>query len=192
MLYLVRHGQTALNRANLLQGRSDTPLNDTGREQARDAGRLLAEKGVRFARVYTSPLRRAVETARLIAPGVPLRVDERLIEMDYGPYEGTDLRHLPPEIITFFSDFVHNRAPEGMEQLSAVTARLGAFLEELKGEAEDGDILISTHAIALKGALEYLDPSSGGGWWSRNIGNCAVFAACLADGAYTVPELLEP
>ena len=112
-------------------------------------------------------------------------VEERLIEMDYGPYEGLDLRRLPPEVLTFFRDFVHNPAPEGMEQLPAVVSRVGEFLEEIKDLS--GNILISTHAIALKGALEHLTPESGGSWWSRNIGNCAVFAADNTGDHISVP-----
>lgn len=163
MIYVMRHGQTQLNRAHALQGRSNQPLNEAGEEQARTAGAMLAQRGVKFAHVFSSPLQRAVQTAQLVAPGVPVAVDERLIEMDYGPYEGADLRNPAPEIIEFFSDFVHNPAPAGMEQLSSVVARTGAFIEELKGL--DGDVLVSTHAIAMKGILEYLTPSSKGRYW---------------------------
>ena len=60
--------------------------------------------------------------------------DDRLIEMDYGPYEGMDLENLPPEIAAFFSDFVNNPAPEEMEQLSAVVQRTVAFLEDIYGQ----------------------------------------------------------
>ena len=190
MIYLVRHGQTLQNRAGLLQGRSDFPLNEMGREQARRVGAFFREQGVRFDAVYTSPLRRAVLTAALIAgETVPLRVDERLIEMDYGPYEGMDLRAPAPEVLAFFRDFVNVPAPAGMEKLSAVTARLGAFLEQLRPEAEERDILVSTHAIALKGALEYLTPASRGSYWAKNIGNCAVYRTAPTAGGYLVPEL---
>ena len=144
---------------------------------------------MRFDAVYTSPLRRAVQTAALIAgETVPLRVDERLIEMDYGPYEGMDLRAPAPEVLAFFRDFVNVPAPAGMEKLSAVTARLGAFLEQLRPEAEERDILVSTHAIALKGALEYLTPASRGSYWAKNIGNCAVYRTAPTAGGYRVPE----
>ena len=189
MIYLVRHGQTLQNRAGLLQGRSDFPLNEMGREQARRVGAFFREQGVRFEAVYTSPLRRAVQTAALIAgETVPLRVDERLIEMDYGPYEGMDLRAPAPEVLAFVRDFVNVPAPAGMEKLSAVTARLGAFLEQLRPEAEERDILVSTHAIALKGALEYLTPASRGSYWAKNIGNCAVYRTAPTAGGYRVPE----
>lgn len=186
MIYIIRHGQTELNHANVLQGRSDYPLNENGIVQAKEAGQWLVNQGIVFSHVYSSPLKRAVRTAELIAPGKPVVIDERLIEMDYGPYEGMDLSDPPPEIIPFFSDFVNNPAPEGMEPLSAVVQRIGAFLEEIK--ELPGNILISTHAIAMKGALEYLTPDSNGSYWSKYIGNCAVYAVNNIGGKIGVPE----
>ena len=183
MIYIIRHGQTELNNKQVLQGRSNYPLNEKGIAQAREAAERLRE--VAFSRVFSSPLIRAVQTAEIIAPGIPVTIDERLIEMDYGPYEGMDLNALAPEVITFFSDFVHNPAPDGMEQLASVVARAGEFIEELSGQ--DGNILVSTHAIAMKGILEYLTPESHGSYWSQYIGNCAVFAAEYKDGSFTVP-----
>ena len=106
--------------------------------------------------------------------------------MDYGPYEGADLKNPPQEIITFFSDFVHNPAPEGMESLSAVVERVGEFLEEIRDL--EGDILISTHAIAMKGILEYLTPGSKGSYWSKYIGNCAVYVAEHGAGNFGIPQ----
>ncbi len=187
MIYLVRHGQTDKNRAGALQGRSEHPLNERGRAQAEMLGAFLRAQGVRFARVYASPLGRAQETARLIAPEAEIVTDERLTEMDYGPWEGADLKEPAPELLAFFRDFVNCPAPEGMEPLADVVARLGAFLEELRSQPPEGDVLVSTHAVAMKGALEYLTPASRGGWWSKNIGNCALYAVELADGAWTVP-----
>ena len=189
MIYVVRHGQTKLNNAYALQGRSDHPLNPAGIEEARRTGDALARMGISFEHVYSSPLRRAVQTAELIAPDVPVAIDERLIEMDYGPYEGADLHNPAPEIVAFFSDFVHNPAPEGMEQLSSVVARTGAFVEELVGLS--GNVLVSTHAIAMKGILEYLTPQSHGSYWSKYVGNCAIYSIAVEDGVLGVPEELE-
>lgn len=158
MIYIIRHGQTELNNAHILQGRSDCPLNENGIVQAREAGQWLMEQGIVFSYVYSSPLKRAIRTAELIAP----------------------------EITTFFSDFINNPAPEGMEPLSKVVQRTGAFLEDIKDLP--GNILISTHAIAMKGILEYLTPDSNGSYWSKYIGNCAIYAASNADGHIDVPK----
>ena len=187
MIYIVRHGQTELNRKSVLQGRSDHPLNDVGREQAKSVGDAFRDAGIVFDKVYSSPLGRAVETAELIAGDAPIEVEEALIEMDYGPYEGTDLHNLPPEVEEFFKDFTNHPAPDGMEQLSSVVARAGEFLVRLKAEAVHRDILLSTHAIAMKGLLEYLTPASNGAYWSTYIGNCAVYVTECIDGTYTVP-----
>lgn len=187
MIYIVRHGQTEQNLKKKLQGRSNHPLTDLGREQASAVGDAFRDAGIVFDKVYTSPLDRAIETAKLVAGDVPIECEDALIEMDYGPYEGTDLHNLPPEVEEFFQDFTNHPAPEGMEQLSSVVARAGEFLERLKAEAVHRDILLSTHAIAMKGLLEYLTPDSNGAYWSKYIGNCAVYVTELNDGTYSVP-----
>ena len=188
MIYIIRHGQTEKNRANVLQGRSDIPLNDSGRQQAEEVRNRLIKAGIHFDLVYTSPLIRAVQTAAIIAEGIPQVKDERLIEMDYGPYEGMDLADPAPEVLEFFRDFVHNPAPNGMEPLQAIVVRLGSFLEEIREEAAEKNILISTHAIAMKGALEYLTPDSGGSYWSKFIGNCAVYTSEITtEGSWGIP-----
>ena len=187
MLYIIRHGQTELNTKMLMQGRSDHPLNETGMAQAEEAAGRFAGMGVKIDKVYSSPLIRALQTARAIAPDAELTVDDRLIEMDYGPYEGMDLRDPAPEVMEFFRDFVNVPAPEGMEPLPDVVERLGLFLEDIREEAEHRNILISTHAIAMKGALEYLTPDSHGSYWSTYIGNCEVYVAEADNGGFSIP-----
>ncbi len=204
MLYIIRHGQTSKNKAKLLQGRSDHPLNEDGMDQSRLAGEKLRTLGVRPYRIYSSPLIRAIETAELVAEALPggagdasvtasgggdpaIRTDERLIEMDYGPYEGMDLTQPAPEVMAFFMDFAGTPAPDGMEQLQEVVARVGTFLEEIRDEAAQGDVIISTHAIAMKGALEYLTPGSNGSYWSKYIGNCEIYAAEVTGDGYGIP-----
>ena len=217
MIYIIRHGQTANNKKNVLQGRSNAPLNETGIRQAQQAARFFREKGIRFDAVYSSPLARAVQTARIITgdvtdegaePGTGgsaaprIMLDERLIEMDYGPYEGMDLTDPAPEVLAFFKDFVNTPAPQGMEALDHIVARAGEFVEELKplfkgvGKEDASadaqpDILISTHAIAMKGVLEYLTPGSHGGYWSKYIGNCAVYEIGFEDGGFSVPRCVR-
>ncbi len=214
IIYIIRHGQTDLNKKRVLQGRSDYPLNEDGIAQAEEARDVFRAAGISFDRIWSSPLQRAVQTAVIAAGGslpqedggetasqVPIETDERLLEMDYGPYEGTSLLDPSPEIMEFFSDFTRNPAPEGMEPLDVIVQRLGSFLEDLRAEAcseetaaeaetsaEPLSILISTHAIAMKGALEYLSPDSGGSYWAKHIANCEVYVSRLKDGRFSVPE----
>ena len=86
MIYIVRHGQTDMNSRKVLQGRSDYPLNDAGIAQAQKAADEL--RHISFTKVYTSPLKRAVQTAEIIAPNAHAVVDDRLIEMDYALTKG--------------------------------------------------------------------------------------------------------
>ena len=126
----MRHGKTDRNKANVLQGRSDDPLNAEGIEQAKEAAAKL--RSIHFDHVFCSPLIRAVETAELVAPDVKPVIDERLIEMDYGPWEGADLVHPAPELLSFFSDFVSRPAPPGMESLASVTERAADFIRDIQ------------------------------------------------------------
>lgn len=188
MIYIIRHGQTEKNRARVLQGRSDVPLNQEGRNQAARVRDWFQFQDINFDMVYSSPLQRAVETAAIITKVCPLRIDHRLIEMDYGPYEGMDLLKPLPEVSLFFSDFVHNPAPAGMESLEEVVRRAGAFMEEIKPDAGGKSILVSTHAIAMKGILEYLTPDSHGSWWSKYVSNCSVYRTEVVGNHYSTPE----
>lgn len=189
MIYIIRHGETQKNKKKLLQGRSNDPLNEAGILQAQKAREYFESNNIHFEKVYTSPLIRAVRTAELIAGDtVKIITDDRLLEMDYGPYEGTSLEPPAPEVLYFFSDFVNHPAPPGMESLASVTGRLGEFLEEIRPEAVRGeDILISTHAIAMKGALEYLTPQSRGSYWSKYIGNCGIYRIETDGDQYMIP-----
>ena len=193
MIYIIRHGQTDQNVAHRIQGQRDFPLNDTGEAQAAAARDELAARGIVFHRVWSSPLSRAARTAEIVVGGAVEPVfDDRLKEMDFGPFEGTDLQAMPEDLKFFFKDFINHPAPEGVERLEDLKARLGAFLEDMKAEllgAGEGNcnVLISTHAIALKAAMEYLTPDSGGKWWMTFVKNCAVYAFDLVGGEFTVP-----
>ncbi len=86
----MRHGETELSTQRSYSGRREIPLTETGRKQARRVGERLRDAGVDA--IYSSPLGRAADTARAIAEatGAPLRIDQRLTEVDYGPLEGLD------------------------------------------------------------------------------------------------------
>ena len=72
---MIRHGKTELNKANVLQGRSNYPLNDEGIRQAEDAAKML--ESIDFDHVYSSPMIRAVQTAEIVAPDKEIRLDDR-------------------------------------------------------------------------------------------------------------------
>lgn len=126
---LVRHGQTERSITSTYSGRLDIPLTDAGREQAQATAQQLAQAGIDA--VVTSPLRRARDTAQAIADaaGVPLTVDERLTEVDYGPMEGLDRRGALAGLGQAYADYRADPfgAPvAGMEPLSDALARARA------------------------------------------------------------------
>lgn len=184
MLIFIRHGQTDLNKLNVLQGRSDYPLNEKGIQEAQKAHEFINELGIRIDRIISSPARRARQTGEIVAPGIRVETDDRLLEMDYGPYEGVSLGNIPDELMAFFNDLVNVPAPEGIEPLADVVKRAGSFLEDHKDEVSKENILVCTHAVALKGYLEYLDPESKGSWWDKYIGNCDIFITDVVNGQY--------
>lgn len=192
MIYIIRHGQTDRNQSGLLQGRSNARLNENGIRQAKEAGDYFRPQHIQFDRCYSSPLDRAVETAEIVTgfSENEIQKDDLLLEMDYGPYEGISLQNPPAEIVTFFSDFIHNPAPKGMEPLSHVVKRGGQFVQKMEYHMGE-NVLIAAHAISMKGILEYLTPTSHGSYWNKFIGNCGVYAFEWKDGRYTVPEEIK-
>lgn len=126
---LVRHGQTASSARHAYSGRSDIALTDAGREQALQAARALT--GARVDAVISSPLIRARDTAQAIADAAdaPLRIDDRLTEVDYGPFEGLDRAEAGERIGTAFHAWRADPfgAPvPGMEPLGDALARARA------------------------------------------------------------------
>ena len=129
LVTLVRHGQTERSATHAYSGRLDVPLTDAGREQARHAAQQLA--GAAIDAVITSPLQRARDTAQAIAgaAGVPLTIDERLTEVDYGPFEGLDRDGALAELGQPFADWRADPfgAPvPGMEPLADALLRARA------------------------------------------------------------------
>ena len=88
-LYISRHGQTPWNVEDLVCGRADVPLTEVGQQQARLLAESAMDKGIDV--ILSSPLQRARQTAQAVsdAIGVPIQIDDRLIEMDFGTYDGT-------------------------------------------------------------------------------------------------------
>lgn len=106
MLYIMRHGKTDWNAVHRLQGSEDIPLNEEGRQMVRDARKKYGD--LRFDICYCSPLQRAQETAEIFleGSGTPILTDDRLREMGFGMYEGTEHVTQKPEcpVYTLFHD----------------------------------------------------------------------------------------
>ncbi len=189
-LYLMRHGETDLNKEVRLQGQVDYPLNELGRQQAREAGVKMKKAALVFDRIYSSTLDRAIETAVLATGAERDRIikDERLMEIDYGPYDTVRLEDIGPEAFDFFRDPVHVLPPKGIESIQALSARVGSFLETLKTETRDLDnVLVVTHGVAMRAIFGCLLQQPGTAVWSMPIDNCELFYADCDGTCYQAP-----
>ena len=142
-IVLVRHGETEWSRALKHTGRTDIPLTDEGHDEAELVAHALA--GRRFSRVLSSPLRRALDTARLALPGVEPELRPELAEWDYGDYEGittVEIRKSVPDWT------VWRYGARGGESVEAVGARVDLLVAELR-EAK-ADVAIFSHGHLLR------------------------------------------
>src|SRR3954469_11457084 len=117
MLLLVRHGETEPNRHGRFLGQLDPPLTDVGRRQARALAEVLPAPAV----VISSPLQRARDTAS--AFGLPVHIDERWTELDYGELDGRARSDVPEPVWERWHSDVHF-GPQGAETLASLGARV--------------------------------------------------------------------
>ena len=148
MILLVRHGETEANRARLALGRADPPLTAHGRAQAAALAACLAPSGA--VRVVSSPLLRAVTTATAIADGlgVPVELDPRLVELDYGEWDERSFSEFPPEDLERWRTDP-SFAPPGGESLLAVGERVATLCEEL---VDGPSVVAVSHVSPIKAA----------------------------------------
>lgn len=143
-LLLIRHGQTDWSQSGRHTGRTDIALTDRGREEARAAARSL--RGWNLDRAYCSPLLRARETAEIVSPACGIVVDDRLVEWDYGVYEGESTpqtRERIPEWSVWTHDII------GGETVDEVGARADRFLERCLEEVPAGNAVVFGHGHHL-------------------------------------------
>ena len=153
MFYVLRHGQTDWNVQARLQGSTDIPLNDTGRAQARVAADIL--DGLGITRIVASPLSRALETAQIVGAklGLTPQTDVRLIERNFGLFEGLTLDEVRRERIEMrahmnpVADLDGKHYPDNAEPLGAVIDRV----YDCVSECRQGDAcLFVCHGIPFR------------------------------------------
>lgn len=144
MIYVVRHDQTDWNKEGKVQSRADIPLNETGREQAREIREQL--KNVVFDGVYSSELCRAIETAEIISGSKNVIRDERLSEVDNGKFEGVEVSEMVR--IRLSPDF--DPAKYGTESRESIRERVFSFLDKIVPGYIGKNLLIVSHAGTCK------------------------------------------
>lgn len=165
LIYIVRHGESEGNRADLFLGHTDLPLTEKGRVQAALAGGYAKEKRLSFDKVYASPLCRAYETAEIIgraagytAPPVPL---PGMREIDAGLWENRffdDLiRDFPHSYGEVWRHHIGLATADGGESVRALSDRVCETLFAVAAENEGKVLLIGTHATPLRAIQTYAE-----------------------------------
>ena len=166
---LVRHGETEDNADARFQGRLDTPLNERGREQSAALARAVRDEGLRA--LYSSPLRRAHETARIVGAAIGLEpiLDERLVEADAGDWSGrliVDIVAAEPESYRRWRAADPTfRFPAG-ESVTEQAQRIADALADVA--AGPLPALVVTHGGTIR-AVAGIEPPPGG-----SVANCAL------------------
>lgn len=152
-LILLRHGSTTAAPGTYLGSRSDPGLDDRGRAQARAARAAL--QGRPLSAVLCSPLRRARETAALAVPGVPVHLDDRLRELDFGALTGLTWAEVEARHPDAAAQWVARGwpMPPGGEDPRALWRRAAAAALDLHASQAGGDVLVVCHGGVIRALL---------------------------------------
>lgn len=157
-LIVWRHGNTDWNAGRRVQGQTDVPLNDLGRQQAVDAAELLIR--LRPAAIVASDLSRAADTAAALAAltGLPVQLDKRLRERYFGEWQGRTMAEVAatyPAQHAFWTAGA-DEIGGGVETLSDLGKRVGDALLEAADLAPDGVVVVATHGAAARQGIGYV------------------------------------
>ena len=192
-LILVRHGETDSNKAGLALGRKDVELNETGRWQAQRVADAL--QGQPIDAVYSSPLLRALDTARAVAErhDLPVQVDEGLIEMEIGEMEGLTFQQVRERYPQFLQLWLGGSAAyqsmPGGERLLDVQERAWQALERIRGKETQQTVVVVTHNFVLLTILCRVLGLELADFRRLRYGVAAVSVLQVQDGRMTVLSL---
>ena len=157
LLTLVRHGQTAANAQNLLQGHINHPLDEVGLAQVSLLGGAL-QKIAPVSRVVASPLQRAQQTAQAITQGlsqhIEVETDPRWIELNYGDFDGQPVSSVSPEQWATWRTDEHFRPPHG-ETLAELSVRVHDAIDALLADSVSAHIVVVSHVSPIKAAVAW-------------------------------------
>jgi broad specificity phosphatase PhoE len=157
-LYITRHGETVWNAEKRLQGWKDSQLTENGIHNAKALGSSL--KGTSFVSVYASPSDRTVQTAKYIMDNqnVPLKLDDRLKEINMGDWEGltqAEVSEYDADLFHAFWNTPHLYVPVKGEGFFDVQKRAMEAISMIRSQHESGNILVVTHTVVIKCLLAY-------------------------------------
>ncbi|NLN16608.1 MAG: alpha-ribazole phosphatase [Firmicutes bacterium] len=158
-LYLIRHGETVYNREGRYQGRMDVELSTLGKEQAQALAHRLAETP--FTAIYASNLKRAQETAEIIAAhhNLPVQEEPDLRERDFGAWEGFTFAEIeeryPEEAKRWLKDPLRTKIP-GAEDFAHLQRRVTKAIEKIQTSHSGKEVAIVTHGGCILAFLAHV------------------------------------
>jgi broad specificity phosphatase PhoE len=158
VIHLIRHGETENNRRGHVQGWTESPLSELGREQARRVGDRL--RAGTIDAVVSSPLGRAVETARIaVGSGARVELRDGLREMNLGAWEGksaAELRKTYPRDVALWFDRPSVLRIEGAETIRAFRRRVSGAMADIRGEYADQTLAVFVHGGVICAWLTHI------------------------------------
>lgn len=150
ILYVVRHGETEKNKYGLIQGQTECDLSENGINKAKELIPLI--KDIDIDVVISSPLKRAIDTAKIITDNsYPINIDDRIIERDWGLCEGASIDDVDTVKCWNFS---LNTDANRIEKVQDLLKRVSEFLEDIKVRYKDSNVLVVSHSAVLR-AIHY-------------------------------------
>ena len=170
-VYFIRHGESKWNEEDRICGATDVPLTEKGHEQAIETGRNFLEKGYAADEILCSPLKRARDTARHVSEitGIPIRIEPRLTEQNFGIWEGTSPRK-SLEFLQAKQHFIHSFGTG--ESMFRVAQRVYNLLDELK-EDEKTYVLVAHNGI-VRFVKSYFSDMKNEEFAACGIENCEI------------------
>lgn len=144
-LFVIRHGQVPSNIEGIISGWNDEELTDKGISQANQIRNQL--QNIQFDAVYSSPIKRARQTAMMVAPKNEILYDSRLAERDPGTLSGQPRKNINK---SSWNSLDTERTPEGAETLAAGLKRVKHIMDEINEEYKNKTVLIVTHNFISK------------------------------------------
>lgn len=170
-LYFVRHGESEWNVADKICGATDVALTEKGHTQAENTGKLIVEQGIAADEILFSPLKRAADTAKHISEitGIPMRMEQRLIEQNFGKWEGTSPRKAPA-FVEAKKCFVDGY--ESGESMMKVAQRIYNLLDEIK--KDDKVYILVAHNGIARVVKSYFCSMTNEEYAQFGVDNCSV------------------
>lgn len=179
-VYIVRHGETLENAGKRLMGREHGVLSELGKEQATKTGEYLKDQNISV--IYSSPLNRCLDTAKLINVSLGLKISEHdsLIERDFGKF--TNAKYDEVDFDNIDNDTEENKLA-GIETLSAIEQRVKSFLQEIWKAHREDTIAIITHNNPIRFFLaHFLNKTQEEIYLAYKIKNCSINVFETEDG----------